>query len=189
VGPHDFCAALASLAGARPAYLAVVSRRDAQESVAWALKLPIPHLVYSYSSSSSDGTQFTPYLVAQHRGAPSSAYTQFVIDHYGCLPRWTLFLHKSSSSTSVAAAGRGGGMGGGGGGGGYHPLDPASSSALIDVHRLDRGYLALGHLSANMNNPLNQYQQVGTQQVTISNSKLPCFPTNRVLIETQMTKN
>jgi len=126
----DYCAALTALAGSHPPYLAVISRKDPGEYLAWALKLPIPHLVYSYVGSAS-GRDARTYSVAATRGGPSSAYVQFIVHHYGCLPKWVLFLHTST------ARGRG-----------FHPLDPSSSSALVDVKRVDKGYLALGHLSA-----------------------------------------
>jgi len=120
------CDALSNLAGGerRPGYVAVISR-TADESAAWAHKLPIPFVVYSYAGNS-------PYSVKGSKGAPSSAYVTFILDHFTCLPSNLLFLHASTAQTN-----------------GFHSLDPASSSALVNVAVLDKGYLPLGHLAGS----------------------------------------
>jgi len=119
----DYCAALKALClGAQPKYVAVVSHQEGETSK-WATKLPLPYIVYSYAQPGA------VYSVRSNHGGPSSAFVTFIVDHYRCLPRWTLFLHGS--------------------GGGWHSLDPSTSSALIDLNALDRGFLALGHMSSS----------------------------------------
>ena len=122
----EHCDALSNLAGGerRPGYVAVISR-TAGESAAWAHKLPIPFVVYSYAGNS-------PYSVKGLKGAPSSAYVSFILDHFTCLPRNMLFLYASAAQTN-----------------GFHSLDPASSSALVNIAVLDKGYLPLGHLAGS----------------------------------------
>jgi hypothetical protein len=123
----DYCGALTTLgSGVRPIYLAVISQRPGAD-VAWTSTLPMHHIFYSY------GTDSSPYSLHVEKGAPSSAFIKFIIDHFDCLPRWTLFLPNQK---------------------GFHPLDPSVSSALIDVSKLDRGFLALGHVSSSTSNLL-----------------------------------
>ena len=142
-GAFDYCDALRLLgSGAFPSYLGVISHSTGETS-AWAVRfvpasllsrpaaapcpsprrprcfrLPIPFVVYSYGKIGS-------YTVKEDHGGPSSAYVSFIIDHYRCLPKRLLFLHDGSD-------------------GAWHPLDPASSSALVDLESLDAGFLALG---------------------------------------------
>ena len=139
------CAALISLCGGerRPGYVAVISRQEG-ETAAWAHRLPIPFVVYSYGVSSS-----SRYNVRLAKGGPASAFVSFIIDHYTCLPRHTLFLRGSSVAEGASP---GGPLPGGAvyspQGSRFHPLDPSLSSALVDLDALDRGFLALGHLPA-----------------------------------------
>ena len=85
-------------------------------------------------------------------GVPSAAFLQYIIDHYDCLPVWTLFLSASgrtsfSGSTSPGRVAVDGSLRPGTGA--SHPLPPAVSSALLDVERLDAGFVAVGHYSGD----------------------------------------
>ncbi len=101
---HDYCKALNALTdNTRPSYLAVISKQ--RDEKAWYENLPMPRVVYTYSSA-----DVSPYVVPSTRGAPVAAFFLFVWQHHACLPRWALFLHSGS----------------------YHPLRPEESSALLD---------------------------------------------------------
>jgi hypothetical protein len=128
----EYCDALSNLAGGerRPGFIAIISRIDG-ESAAWAHKLPIPFVVYTYLGS-------TRYTVRGSKGGPSSAYVTFILDHFSCLPRSMLFLHASAAQTTS-----------------FHSLDPATSSALVNLAVLDKGYLALGHLAGSADATVN----------------------------------
>ena len=95
----------------------------------------VPRFLAVISSHSSDGANISwaadmpiPYVVYSQRlnGAEAASYLSFIVDHYHCLPRHLLFLHGSA----------------------FHPLSPPRSSALVDVETVDKGFLALGHLSS-----------------------------------------
>ena len=123
------CKRLASTGGGVvPWLLAVVSRRD--EDTQWAQELPIPSLVYEHAKWGAS------HSVASKTGDEAAAYLQYIVDHYHCLPAWTLFLTPGQRSFH----GRGRRW--------YHALEPAASSALVDVDRVDRGFLAVGHTMA-----------------------------------------
>ena len=109
--------------------LAVVARNPSNDSIRWTKDLPIPSVIYDHlrrgnaHSVSEDGD--------------AAAYLQYIVDHYHCLPAWSLFLApgprtRHSRGTSP-----------------HHALEPATSSALLDVDRIDRGFLAVGHSSAS----------------------------------------
>eukprot|EP00613_Pedinella_sp_CCMP2098_P076167 CAMPEP_0171942474 /NCGR_PEP_ID=MMETSP0993-20121228/38704_1 /TAXON_ID=483369 /ORGANISM="non described non described, Strain CCMP2098" /LENGTH=355 /DNA_ID=CAMNT_0012584911 /DNA_START=35 /DNA_END=1098 /DNA_ORIENTATION=+ len=115
-----------------PPYLAVISRWD--EDVVWARDLPIPALIYEHDQELTEAL----YRVPVNKGSESSAYIQFVLDHYDCLPQWVLFLHAHGRTNSQGvshAATR------------HHPSNPALFAAALDVNAIGRPFLAIGHFS------------------------------------------
>mmetsp|Transcript_76942 Transcript_76942/g.154340 ORF Transcript_76942/g.154340 Transcript_76942/m.154340 type:complete len:304 (+) Transcript_76942:46-957(+) len=177
---NNFCRKLHSLGGGKkPLYFLVVARRD--EDISWVSQLPIPSIVYSLEANATvDGVERIGPLTT-----PAAAFAQAIVDHYECLPPWTLFLsargrtsfsgsterggfnarHSSSSSSSQGAPRRPPRATGASNGGPAattssarqldgtlssplpHPLPPAISSAVLDVERMDSGFVAVGHLS------------------------------------------
>lgn len=86
--------------------------------------------------------QIKPFL----QGSEASAYLQFIVDHYMCLPSWILFLHghgQTLSSGPPPGSKR------------HHPTHPSAVASLIDVAALagndqQRGlgldhFIGLGH--------------------------------------------
>lgn len=180
----------------------MVARLD--EDIAWVSQLPIPSVVYNLETNATlEGTGTGGRNIGPLT-TPAAAFAQSIVDHYECLPPWTLFLSahgrtsfsgstergfyspqafsssaqlgSSSSrrpSRQTSMGGRGAFDGGGGGGGNgrssngnsgvggssglsspsssssgvHHPLPPATSSAVLDVGRMDAGFVAVGHLS------------------------------------------
>ena len=121
------------------AMVAVISRWD--ENVSWAWSLPIPALVYEHAKPAA------LHNVPLNRGSEASAYLQYMIDHYECLPAWTLFLHghgqtrlhEHTATTRLLH---------------HHPLPPSHHSALLDVARMRRarqigGFVSVTHLTAD----------------------------------------
>lgn len=86
------------------------------------LDLPLPSLIYSNNPSAD-------YPVVTI-GFPSSTYIKFIVDHFTCVPRWVLFFDNSKL---------------------FHTLHPSTSSSLLDLNRMDRGYVALGHIPPYQN--------------------------------------
>ena len=126
-----FCRALGS---PPPDYLAVVSRW--KEDVSGTRKLPIPTVVYEHDLS-QPGPLF--YTVPVNQGSEASAYLQFIVDHYDCLPKWVLFLHghgQTTTSTPLAPAGNS-----------HHASDPSSHAALINTNLVGKGFLGLCHFT------------------------------------------
>ena len=138
------CKALATLGGgALPRFVAVVSHW--KEDVRWTEQLPMPALIYDHGPSF-----FAKYSVPSNAGNEASAYLQFIVDHYTCLPPWMLFLHGHGSTPSHRSRGSlGTAKSLEGRERRHHPLEPAASSALLDVDRIDRGFLAVGHYSSS----------------------------------------
>jgi hypothetical protein len=102
-------------------YVAVVSRWN--EDVTWTQSMPIKTLVYEHEKPNA------LYNVEVNKGSETSAYIQFILDHYDCLPKWTLFLHahgRTASQGTSHAASR------------HHPTDPTRVASLIDVESVDR---------------------------------------------------
>jgi len=125
--PTRFCRALGS---PPPPYVAVVARWD--ENVSWTSTLPIPTLVYEHAKPAA------MYSVRENKGSETSSYLQYILDHYDCLPTWTLFLHGHGRTASFGThhgATR------------HHPTDPAAVASLLDVKLIGKGFLGLGHLS------------------------------------------
>ncbi len=115
-----------------PEFVAVVSHWD--EEVGWTKRLPIPALVYEH------GRPWEPYSVAVNKGSEASATLQYIVDHYDCLPRWTLVLH-AHGQTAPKLPGPGFRR--------HHPLDPTTNASLVDVDRAARGgggFLPTAHL-------------------------------------------
>ena len=129
-GTQRFCAALKTGGFQIPPYIAVIARWA--EDVAWTKRLPIPSIVYEHAKPSAF------YNVPVNKGSEASAYLQFILDHYACLPRWVLFLHghgQTISSGSRPAVTR------------HHPTNPAKVAALIDVEKLGKAFVGLCHFS------------------------------------------
>jgi hypothetical protein len=128
--------------GKRPGYLAVVAVA-ADEDAPWASQLPLPAVLYaltanaSVTGSGSGGSSTGAPLGAL--SVPAAAFVQYVVDHYGCLPAWTLFLNANGRTSFSGSTSPGAGA--------THPLPPAVSSSLLDVERMDVGFVAVGHYS------------------------------------------
>jgi hypothetical protein len=119
----------------------------------------LPVLVYEHAKPGA------LHSVPLNKGSEASAYLQFIVDHYSCLPSWTLFLHGHGQTppptTGAAKSGPNGTvdalLGAAGSGGAsvqwqgskrHHPTDPARVAALLDVGAIGRGFLPLGHFAA-----------------------------------------
>lgn len=114
----EFCQALGQ---PQPNYVAVVSRWD--EDISWTYNMPIKTLIYEHEKPES------LYNVKVNKGSETSAYIQFILDHYSCIPKWTLFLHAHGQTPSFGkthAAAR------------HHPTDPTHVAALVDVESFGR---------------------------------------------------
>ena len=120
-----FCKRLGSPS---PHFVAVVARWD--EDVSWTKKMPMPVLVYEHAKPNST------YNVAVNKGSETSSYLQFMIDHYECLPEWVLFLHGHGKTVKAGHPVTR-----------HHATDPERFAALIDVKKLGRGFVGLGHVS------------------------------------------
>lgn len=130
---NEFCAHLIALSRGRhpPNKVVIVSRW--QEDVNWTRTLPIPVIVYEHGDKSA------MHSVEVNLGSEASAYLQYIIDHYECLPAWTLFLHGHGRTGPEAVGGR------------HHPTNASEVVALMDVDRIDRGFVAVSHIAANAN--------------------------------------
>ena len=82
---------------------------------------PPPSLSYTH-------THARAHCVAA--GSEASSYLQYVVDHYDCLPRWTLFLHGHGRTPVLGGEGPGSRR--------HHPTDPARTSALLDLDAIAR---------------------------------------------------
>jgi hypothetical protein len=92
----------------------------------------MPVLVYEHAKPDA------VYSVPENKGSETSSYLQYILDHYDCLPTWTLFLHghgRTASSGVRHGATR------------HHPTDPSEVASLVDVKLIGKGFLALGHMS------------------------------------------
>ncbi len=116
-------------------FLAVISRWN--EDVSWVAQLPIPAVVYEHAKPQA------VYNVPLNKGSEASAYLQFILDHFSCLPAWTLFLHAhGQTKRGFGSDSRGGGVWAR-----HAATDPAEVAALLDVERIGRPFLAIGHVS------------------------------------------
>jgi len=122
-GANGWCRRLLAMGGGkRPGFVAVVATEES--GAAWVSQLPIPAVTYDLAGNSTyDGG---PVPGPRLRVA-AAAYVQFVLDHYECLPPWTLFLSARGRSSLSGATGEAS----------FHALAPATSSALVDVALLD----------------------------------------------------
>ena len=127
------CRRMYALAGGkRPGYVAVVAQGD--EEAAWVGQLPLPAVAYNLAanSTSSVGAPGPPLRT------PAAAFTQFMVDHYDCLPPWALFLAGAGrASFSGSTSGDDGDRLLSGASPYFHTLAPATSSALVDVALMD----------------------------------------------------
>jgi len=107
-------------------HLAIVSKQHKENlTPSWVDSLPIPSLVYTYNAN-FDNEANSRAMYETNSPGPTGVFLQFVVDHYFCLPQYLLFIDGSNP---------------------FHPLDPSVSSALVDLDKVDQGYLALGHFS------------------------------------------
>mmetsp|Transcript_70623 Transcript_70623/g.121232 ORF Transcript_70623/g.121232 Transcript_70623/m.121232 type:complete len:527 (+) Transcript_70623:61-1641(+) len=100
---NNFCRKLHSLGGGKkPLYFLVVARRD--EDISWVSQLPIPSIVYSLEANATvDGVERIGPLTT-----PAAAFAQAIVDHYECLPPWTLFLSARGRTSFSGSTERGG---------------------------------------------------------------------------------
>ena len=147
------CRKMLSLGGGKqPEYVSVVSHFQADD-VRWTEQMPVPVLLYTaVADMTSEDIFYRAPLPQNYSFAGSSSpeehfalacsavKLQFILDHYACFPTWTLFLssrgrdartgHTARANAPVVT----------------HPVAPALSSALLDVRRIDRGFVSVGHL-------------------------------------------
>ena len=120
--------------------------------------LPIPYLVYEHAKSEA------AYNVPINRGSEASAFVQYILDHYACLPRWTLFLHAHGSTEHH--------------GFNHRPTDVAHSAALIDVDAMARqgghGFVAIGHHRAPTLRVDQATAHAGSHRMTVVSRKSQC---------------
>ena len=133
--PTPQCVALVGRDWGRPRrFVAVVARW--REEVGWTRALPVPALVYGHAVPRGEPGGL--HSVPVNKGSEASAYLQFIVDHYACLPAWVLFLHGHGSTL---------GRGSGPGSKRHHPTDPSAMAGLVDVAALGLPFISLGHLS------------------------------------------
>lgn len=141
------CKRLVALAGGKsPEYLAVLSNFERGKGAAeWTAHMPVP--VLAYSSQHNVSSFYRVHKAPRWRNGrlseslmDSAVKISYFLDHFTCLPQWTLFLSSQgrqwgTGSTPIAD---------------HlvvtHPLSPAVSSALLDVSRISRSFLSVGHL-------------------------------------------
>ena len=138
-----FCHLLASHGGGKlPQFVLVVSHIEGNENLEWTTKSPMPVLVYRYGNRSGSSSVYEtplPRVWSSEEHIPTlSAFIQFILDHALCLPSWTLFL---SSQGRDEITGRTLGSGG------LSPLAPFLSCMLLDVRRIDNGFLSVTHFN------------------------------------------
>lgn len=149
------CMRLSRLGGGkRPPYIAVVATAIGEDAP-WVSQLPLPSILYSLAANASvlgSSSANSDENSLGTLGVPAAAFLQYIIDYYDCLPAWALFL-SGNGRTSFSGSTPPGRVAVDGslppGTGASHPLPPAVSSALMDVERLDAGFVAIGHYSAD----------------------------------------